>query len=101
MAGELFTTQDREEIIEWAENREAHAARVTGAHPGATPDDDAPEVGALRLGFVGYASPEATEPMTWDAWFEQFEADDLTFAYQRTQADGSPSNYYEIHAPNT
>jgi hypothetical protein len=95
MAGELYTTQDRDEIIEWAQRRQAHAAKVTGVRDDAhnTPEAD---IGALRLGFPGYASLEQLEPMMWDEWFDQFQQRGLVFAFQRAQADGTPSNYYEI-----
>jgi len=96
MAGELLKTQDRDTIIQWAERRLAHAARVVGVHEAAVGEADA-DVGEIRLGFPGYASEEALEPMTWDEWFEIFEEEDLTFAYQLTREDGAPSNYYELH----
>jgi hypothetical protein len=92
-----FRTQDHETIQEWAERREAFAAKVIGRHPD-TPDDDdfAPEVGALRLGFLGYASREQLEPLTWEQFFSVFDAQGLTFAYNEANPDGNPSNDYHI-----
>ena len=95
MTTELMTTQDRETIIGWAERRSAHAARVVGAREDA-PDGTEIVVGALRIGFPGYASVEKLEPMSWDAWFEVFTAEGLTFGYRETTTEGTPSNEYAL-----
>lgn len=95
MMADMHTTQDRETIIAWAERRNAHAARVVGVHADA-PDHAEAQVGALRLGFPGYASTEKLEPMSWDDWFAAFDAQGLTFGYRETTADGTPSNEYAL-----
>jgi hypothetical protein len=100
MTDKPYITQDRDEIIQWAERRDAHAAKVVGVHPDAADiDEDTqfnPDIGALRLGFPGYASMEQLEPMTWDEWFEAFEEANLQFAYSLWDEDGNPTNDYEL-----
>jgi hypothetical protein len=91
---EMHTTQDRETIIAWAERRDAHAARVVGVREDA-PDAEV-EVGALRIGFPGYASEEQLEPMSWDEWFAVFDDEGWTFGYRETTAKGHPSNEYDL-----
>ena len=91
----MISTKDRDEILAWAEPREAHAAQVVGKHDQASEDFE-PEIGALRLGFLGYASEETTEPLMWDAFFEIFNERDLTFYYREVDDDGNPTNDYRI-----
>lgn len=91
----FYQTQDRQTIIAWIERRSAHAAQVVGSHPDADPDFE-PSVGALRVGFPGYASNETLEPLSWDAFFERFDERGAVFHYQETDENGNPSNAYQI-----
>lgn len=93
---EWYVAQDRETIIEWAEERSANAARVIGIHPDVEDPQTEITEGALRLQFLGYASEEALEPITWDAFFEIFEQEGYTFYFREIDEDGNPGNDYVI-----
>ncbi|MEM6282321.1 MAG: hypothetical protein AAF787_09030 [Chloroflexota bacterium] len=95
MAAVEQATHERDVIIAWVEQRNGHAARVTGAHPDAADDTDV-ETGALRIGFPGYASEEQLEPISWDDFFEAFSSS--TFYYYETEPDGTRSHRYRIAA---
>jgi hypothetical protein len=90
-----YATQDRDEIVRWAARRDGFAASVAGAHKDASADAE-PDVGALRIGFPGYASEEALEPLSWEAFFEAFYERDLTFYYDDQEPGGTPSYRYHI-----
>jgi len=91
----MISTHDHDEILAWAEPREAYAVKVVGKHEQA-PDDFEPELGALRLGFMGYVGEETTEPMMWDEFFTVFDERGLTFYYREVDDDGNPTNDYRI-----
>lgn len=88
-------TQDHDEIIAWVQRRSGYAAAVTGAHRHAAADVE-PEIGVLRVGFPGYASEEALEPLSWDAFFETFDDSGATFYYYEQEPDGTVSHRYRI-----
>lgn len=90
------TTQDRDEIIAWAQRRSGYAAVVAGAHPDAADADIDPEIGTLRLGFPGYASEEKLDPISWDEFFETFAAHQAAFYYEDALPDGTTSYRYHI-----
>lgn len=69
------TTIDHETIRKWVESRGGHPAHVK-----ATGSDDDP--GVLRIDFPGYSGEDTLAPITWDDFFEKFEANDLAFLYQ-------------------
>lgn len=89
-------TRDHQEIIEWAEERSANAAKVVGVHPDVEDDSIEVEIGALRLSFYGYAGHEKLEPIMWDAFFEVFDEQGLTFVYRNVDDDGDPTNDYHL-----
>ena len=66
------TTTDHEEIREWAEQRGGRPACVKGTGGG----DD---MGIIRLEFPGssYSNDEKGQDISWDEFFEKFEAQRL------------------------
>lgn len=89
------STQDRDTIINWAMRRSGHAAVVAGAHPDAS-DDIETDVGALRIGFPGYASEEKLDPISWDDFFEAFNDHAAAFEYEDMLPGGEISYVYRI-----
>lgn len=78
---ESRTTTDHDEIRKWAEARDGHPARVKGQGDG----------GILRIDF---GQPEDNlERIEWDAFFEIFDDNDLTFLYQEETQDGGTSRF--------
>lgn len=82
-------TTDHDEIQDWADERGAHPACVTGTGRGGR------EIGTIRLEFPGYSGGESLEPITWEEWFEVFEEDGLAFVYQEATA-GQRSNFNKL-----
>ena len=92
MASHGGTTTDHDEIRRWAEARGAAPSRVarTGNEdPGVDP-------GIIRLDFPGYSGAGSLEPITWDEWFEAFEAGGLAFVHQDETAAGEESNFNRL-----
>jgi hypothetical protein len=80
---------DHDAIREWAESRGATPACVTG-----TGDED--DVGMIRLDFPGYSGGDVLQPITWEQWFAQFDANGLALVVQETTADGERSNFNKL-----
>ncbi len=78
---ESKTTTDHEEIRRWAEARGGRPANVRE-----TGDGD--DVGVLRIDFGG--QDERLEEISWDEWFQAFDANDLAFLY--SDEEGSRFN---------
>lgn len=69
-------TTDHETIRSWVEARGGHPACVKGT--GRTNGDP----GILRIDYPGFGGEGKLEPMSWDDFFDAFEANDLAFLYQ-------------------
>ena len=78
------TTTDHDTIRRWAEARGGKPARVRSTGSG----EDA---GVLRIEFDD--STDDLEPIAWDAFFEEFEENDLAFLYQEETKDGGRSRF--------
>lgn len=79
-------TTDHETIRRWAEER--------GGKPTAVKDTgDDQDVGILRIDFPGWSGEGRLEPITWDEFFEKFDAAGLALVYQEQTADGQRSNF--------
>jgi hypothetical protein len=89
------TTQDHEEIRRWAEERGARPAAVSS-----TETDD--RTGIIRLEFPGTpnAKDDALEEISWDEWFDKFDASGLEFNYQQKTAAGQRSNFNKLTYPS-
>ena len=80
---------DHEEIRQWAEARGAQPTCVRGTGGGG-------DTGMIRLDFPGFSGGESLQPISWDEWFQQFDANNLALVYQETTADGQPSNFNKL-----
>ncbi len=76
-------------IREWVEARGGHPATVNR-----TGDEEDP--GILRIDYPGYAGEGTLEPISWDAFFEKFDREDLAFLYQDQTAAGKPSRFSKL-----
>ena len=88
------TTQDHDEIRQWAEKRGAVPADVADTESNG-------QTGIIRLEFpkAPNANDSALKEISWDAWFEKFDASGLALVYQDLTADGEQSNFNKlIHA---
>ena len=88
------TTQDHEEIQQWAEARGAKPAEVASTeHKGQT--------GIIRLEFpkAPHHNDSALREISWDEFFEKFDASGLAFTFQDQTADGEQSNFNKLVYP--
>jgi hypothetical protein len=83
------TTTNHEEIRKWAEERGAKPTCVRGT--GGKGD-----VGMIRLDFPGYTGEGKLEPISWEEFFEKFDANNLALVYQEHTASGEKSNFNKI-----
>ena len=86
MAGESQTTTDHETIRRWVEERGGRPASVKDT--GSTDDP-----GILRIDYPDRGDDEALEEISWEEFFEAFEANQLAFLYQEETADGEQSRF--------
>lgn len=89
------TTTDHDTIRRWVEKRGGHPATVSAtAEPG--------EAGILRIDFPGYGGEETLEEISWDEFFEKFDAAGLAFLYQEHTAEGEISRFSKfVHQEST
>lgn len=83
------TTTDHDEIRQWAEARGAHPACVRGTGKKG-------DTGMIRLDFPGFSGGDSLEPITWDEFFEQFDANNLALVYQDKTASGETSSFNKL-----
>jgi hypothetical protein len=88
------TTTDHEAIRRWAEERGATPSEVATTASG-------DEIGIIRLDFPGYSGEGKLKPISWDEWFEKFDASNLALVYQDTTARGQKSNFNKLVARDT
>lgn len=88
------TTQDHDEIQQWAEARGAKPAAVAAT-------ESKNQTGILRLMFpdAPNANDDALEEISWDEFFEKFDASGLEFVYQDKTAAGEQSNFNKLTYP--
>lgn len=87
-------TIDHDEIRAWVEargGRPAHVQRTGGA------DDPA----ILRIDFPGHSGEGALESISWEEWFEAFDANGLAFLHQDVTTAGEQSHFNELVARDT
>ncbi len=88
------TTQNHEEIKNWAEKRGAVPAEVASTHRRDEP-------GILRFCFPrarGKNNDNLTE-ISWDDFFEKFDENNLELVYQEKTAAGRQSNFNKLIHP--
>ena len=86
MAGESQTTTDHNTIREWVERRGGRPAAVKGTGSNGDP-------GILRIDYPGRGDDEALEEISWEDFFDAFEANSLAFVYQEETAEGEESRF--------
>ncbi len=91
MSHEPKTTTDHAVIKDWAEKRGATPCASYLAQP--HPLDD--QMSVLEFVFPGNDSSELV-PITWEQFFEQFDAQGLTMVYQEHRLSGERSNFCRI-----
>ena len=82
------TTTDHDTIRSWAEERGGRPATVKGTESGG---DDA---GILRIDFQD--PDDRLEEISWEEWFEKFEAEKLAFLYQDEKKSGETSTFFKL-----
>ena len=80
------TITDHERIRQWAEERHAKPACVSGT-------GDTNDAGMIRLDFPGFSGADTLHAISWDEWFEQFEESGLALVIREKTADGQRSNF--------
>lgn len=85
--GESKRTTDREEIRNWVEERDGQPARVEGT------EDEGEGEGLLRIDFT---DDDSLEPISWDEFFDDFEANDLALVYQEETSEGEESYFAKL-----
>ena len=89
------TTQDHEEIQQWAERRGAKPGEVASTESKGGP-------GILRIMFpkAPHHNDGALKEISWDDFFEKFDASGLALVYQEVTAEGAESNFNKLIHPN-
>jgi hypothetical protein len=90
-AGRSLATTHHEVIKRWAEERGGQPATVEGTEHG-------DHLGVLRFDFGGES--DNLRHVSWDEWFETFDARRLNFIYQEETSDGSQSNFFRLESPD-
>ena len=89
--GRSLATTHHEVIRQWAEERNGTPATVPGTeHEG--------HLGVLRIDFGD--DSEGLQRVSWEEWFETFDARGLNFIYQESRSDGTQSNFFRLENPN-
>jgi hypothetical protein len=81
------TTQDHNAIRKWAEARGGKPAHIADT-------SDGKDVGVLRLDFE--PADAELKPISWDQFFQKFDAEHLSFLYQDKTADGKTSRFHKF-----
>ena len=88
MAAATITT-DHDEIRTWIEERGGFPARARAT-------DDGAAAGILRIDFPGFSGDDSLQRISWEAWFQQFEAEKLAFLRQEETEDGQVSHFNKL-----
>ncbi len=94
--GRSLVTRNHDVIRQWAEARNAVPATIEGTEHEGRP-------GVLRFDFEGVGDDERSSRLkhiSWDEWFETFDARNLNFIYQEHRSDGSESNFFRLENPD-
>jgi hypothetical protein len=93
MASSAQPTTDHDLIKNWVEDRGGWPAHVKR-----TSDDD--DTGIIRIDFPGGSGEESLERISWDEFFEQFEAKNLALLVQE-EINGEKSRFNKIVSRDT
>lgn len=80
-------TIDHDEIRAWVEARGGRPAHV--------------DPGLLRIDFPGHSGEGALESISWEEWFEAFDANGLAFLHRDLTAAGEQSHFNKLVARDT
>lgn len=80
---------DHDEILQWAEEREACPAKVKGT--GSSED-----LGMIRIDFPKFGGKQALEPISWEEFFVKFDESGLALLVQEETASGERSNFNKL-----
>ena len=86
---ETKTTQEHGEIQRWAEERGGKPSHVKST-------ESESDIGILRIDFPGFSGEGSLEEITWEDFFEKFDAQGLALIYQEETADGEKSNFNKL-----
>ncbi len=89
------TTQDHDEIRTWAEARGAKPAEVASTEKNG-------QTGILRIEFPKAKNHNDAnlKEISWDEFFEKFDASDLALVYQDVTKEGAESNFNRLIHPD-
>lgn len=89
------TTQDHDEIRNWAEARGAKPAEVASTEQNG-------ETGILRIEFPKAKNHNDSnlKEISWDEFFEKFDRSDLALVYQDVTKEGAESNFNKLIHPD-
>ena len=89
------TTRDHDEIRRWAEERGAVPSEVASTERGNEP-------GMLRFQFPDAPNRNdgKLKEISWDAFFEKFDENDLELLFQEKTAEGQQSNFNKLIHPS-
>lgn len=90
-AGRSLATTHHEVINQWAEERGGQPATAEGTEHG-------DHLGVLRIDFGG--GSDNLRHVSWEQWFETFDARRLNFIYQEETSDGTQSNFFRLENPD-
>jgi hypothetical protein len=88
--GRSLVTTHHEVIKRWAEERGGVPATVEGTEHG-------DHLGVLRFDFGG--DDDRLRHVSWQEWFDTFDARRLNFIYQEQRSDGKQSNFFRLESP--
>ena len=89
--GRSLATSSHEVIRAWAEERGGVPTTVLGTEHG-------DHLGVLRLDFGGDNAD--LRQVSWDEWFDTFDARKLNFIYQEERKDGNQSTFFRLESPD-
>lgn len=89
MPSQTKTTTDHDEIRRWVEQHDGQPACVRGT-------GSANDVGILRIDFPGGAGEDELKHVSWDEWFQKFDATGVAFLYQTEKTSGEDSTFFKL-----
>jgi hypothetical protein len=90
-SGRSLATTHHEVIKQWAEERGGRPATVEGTEHGDL-------LGVLRIDFGG--DDARLRQVSWEEWFNTFDARRLNFIYQEERSDGRQSTFFRLESPD-
>jgi hypothetical protein len=89
----VVSTRDHQVIRQWAEQRQAEPATGEATRSGPATVQVADGGAGVRFNFPGHGP---FRPISWEEWFENFDAHGCAFVYDNDSPDVRPSMRYRI-----